>query len=418
MPSATSTASEDERVTAALRGLRVLDLTRLLPGGFLSQLFADLGADVVKVEDTGAGDYIRWAKPGYDGPDDSVRSAAFLWLNRGKRSIRVDLKRDEGRAVLLDLARTADVLVESFRPGVLGRLGLGYETLAAANPRLVVCSISGYGQDSPSSGRSGHDINYLALSGLTALTGAAAGPPASSAGQFADIGVALLGAFAVLAALRERDGSGRGQHVDVSLFDASLVWLGLLIAKQLCDGDAVRRGITERSVCYRLYACADGHVALAALEPKFWETFCRGVGREDLLPHQWDGEGSGAHRELERLFASRTRAQWQVFAAENDCCLEPVLELDEALASDLVQGRGLVAGLDQPGITQAIRHLAAPLRLSRTPARAAGPAPGLGEHTREVLAELGRSTEEIEMLEKIGAVAGPHRTGARGTFLS
>ena len=402
----------------ALSGLRVLDLTRLLPGGLFTQLFADLGADVVKVEDTGAGDYLRWSEPAYDGDDDSARAAGFLWLNRGKRSIRLDLKQEAGRAVLLDLVRGADVLVESFRPGVLDRLGLGYDALAAANPRLVLCSVSGYGQDSPRSGRSGHDINYLALSGLTALTGAAGGPPAPSAGQFADIGVALLGAFAVLAALRERDGSGRGQHVDVSLFDASILWLGLLVAKQLCDGEPVRRGITERGVCYRLYACADGHVALAALEPKFWQAFCRGIGREDLVAHPWDPEGSAAHAALERVFASRTRAQWEQFASENDCCLEPVLELDEALASDLVQERGLVATLAQPGIAGAVRHLAAPLRLSRTPARASGPAPGLGEHTREVLRSLGRTPEEIEMLEKSGAVAGPHRTGARGSFLS
>ncbi len=252
---------------SALRELRVLDLTRLLPGGFCTQLFADLGADVIKVEDPGAGDYLRWAEPNYEGPDDSARSAAFLWLNRGKRSIRLDLKQAQGRALLLELARSADVLVESFRPGVLDRLGLGYERLASENPRLVVCSISGYGQRSPYRERSGHDVNYLALSGLTALTGSAGGPPVQSAGQFADVGAALIAAFAVLAALRERDASGRGQHVDASLFDASLIWLGLLVAKQLCDGEPVRRGVTERAACYRLYACADGHVALAALEP-------------------------------------------------------------------------------------------------------------------------------------------------------
>lgn len=402
----------------ALGDLRVLDLTRLLPGGFCTQLFADLGADVVKVEDMGAGDYMRWAQPAYEGPDDSARSAPFLWLNRGKRSIRLDLKHEQGRALLLELAAGADVLVESFRPGVLERLGLGWDALARANPRLVLCSISGYGQRSPERDRSGHDVNYLALSGLTALTGAAGGPPVQSAGQFADVGVALLAAFAVLAALRERDASGRGQHVDVSLFDASLVWLGLLVAKQLCDGEPVRRGISERSVCYRLYACADGHVSLAALEPRFWASFCRGVGREDLIPHQWDGPGSEAHAELEGIFAARTRAEWQAFATDHDCCLEPVLELDEALASPLVREGGRLATLAQPGIDAAVRHLAAPFRLSRSAPAARGPAPGLGEHTREVLAALGRTPEEIDMLEAIGAAAGAHRTGARGSFLS
>ncbi|CAG0958979.1 alpha-methylacyl-CoA racemase [Burkholderiales bacterium] len=402
----------------ALSGIRVLDLTRLLPGGFYGQLFADLGADVIKVEDTGAGDYMRWSEPRYDGSDDGVRSAAFLWLNRGKRSIRIDLKSEDGRKVLFDLVRTADVLVESFRPGVLDRLGIGYAKLAAIEPRLVVCSISGYGQGETHRERSGHDINYLALSGLSALSGAAGGPPTASAGQFADIGVALVGAFATLAALRERERSGLGQHVDVSLFDASVLWLGLLVAKHLCDGEPVRRGITERAVCYRLYACADGHVSLAALEPKFWATFCRGVGREDLIPRAFDSEGSDTHRELERIFASRTRAQWQAFAGENDCCLEPVLELEEALASPLVRERGLVASLEQPGVSRVVRHLAAPLRLSRTPAATGAPAPGLGANTREILSSLGRTQEEIEMLEKSGAVAGPHREGVRGSFLS
>jgi len=204
----------------------------------------------------------------------------------------------------------------------------------------------------------------------------------------------------------------------VSLFDASLLWLGLLVAKQLCDGEPVRRGVTERAVCYRLYACADGHVALAALEPKFWQAFCRGVQREDLFAHQWDAEGSEAHAALARLFATRTRAQWQAFASEHDCCLEPVLELDEALASPLARDRGILATLEQPGVERAIRQLASPFRLSRTPPRAKGPAPGLGEHTREILAALGRTKEAIEMLEQTGAIAGPHPQGARGSFLS
>jgi crotonobetainyl-CoA:carnitine CoA-transferase CaiB-like acyl-CoA transferase len=190
------------------------------------------------------------------------------------------------------------------------------------------------------------------------------------------------------------------------------------VAKQLCDAEPVRRGVTERSVCYRLYACSDGHVALAALEPRFWASFCRGVGRPDLIPRQWDAEGSDTHAELQRLFASRTRAEWQAFAGEHDCCLEPVLELEEALASPLVREGGRLGTLAQPGVAQAVRHLAAPFRLSRTPARPAGPAPGLGEHTRDVLASLGRAPEEIDMLEQIGAVAGPHRQGARGSFLS
>jgi crotonobetainyl-CoA:carnitine CoA-transferase CaiB-like acyl-CoA transferase len=214
----------------ALAGVRVLDLTRLLPGGFCSLLLADFGAEVLKVEDTGMGDYVRWAPPYYEGAEDSSKSALFLALNRGKRSIRLNLKEERGREVLLRLAREHDVLLESFRPGVLDRLGVGYERLREENPGLVYCAITGYGQDGPYTARSGHDMNYLGLNGVLGLTGEAPdGPPVQSAGQIADIGGgALMAAFGVLAALRERDRSGEGQVVDVSMFDGSLSWLALV----------------------------------------------------------------------------------------------------------------------------------------------------------------------------------------------
>ena len=208
----------------ALAGLRVLDLTRLLPGGFCSLLLDDFGADVIKVEDTGAGDCVRWAEPRYPGAEPSAAAAPFLALNRGKRSVRIDLKTDAGREVLLALARDADVLLESFRPGVLDRLGVGWERLRAQNPRLVYCAITGYGQDGPYRDRAGHDTNYLALAGLLGMTGTAPdGPPVQAAGQIADLGGgALMAAFGILAALRERDRSGEGQLVDVSMTDGAL----------------------------------------------------------------------------------------------------------------------------------------------------------------------------------------------------
>ena len=216
---------------SALSDVRVLDLSRLLPGGFCSLLLADFGAEVLKVEDTGMGDYVRWSAPGYEGADDSAGSALFLALNRGKRSIRLNLKDEGGRAVLLRLVREHDVLLESFRPGVMDRLGVGYERLREENPGLVYCAVTGYGQDGPYTARSGHDMNYLGLNGLLGLTGDAGGPPVQSAGQIADIGGgALMAAFGILAALRERERSGQGQLVDVSMFDGSLAWLALVAA--------------------------------------------------------------------------------------------------------------------------------------------------------------------------------------------
>jgi alpha-methylacyl-CoA racemase len=201
-----------------LDGIRVLDLSRLLPGGYCSLLLADYGADVLKVEDTGLGDYIRWAPPAYDGVEPSAASALFLSLNRGKRSIRLNLKVREGRDVLLRLVREHDVLLESFRPGVLDRLGVGYERLREVNPGLVYCAITGYGQEGPDRDRPGHDMNYLARGGLLGLSGLPGGPPVPAAGQIADIGGgALMAAFGILAALHERERSGEGQLVDVSM---------------------------------------------------------------------------------------------------------------------------------------------------------------------------------------------------------
>jgi alpha-methylacyl-CoA racemase len=396
---------------SALAGLKVLDLSRLLPGGFCSLLLADFGAEVLKVEDTGMGDYVRWSPPYHEGADDSAKSALFLALNRGKRSIRLNLKEEGGREVLLRLVREHDVLLESFRPGVMDRLGVGWARLREENPRLVYCAITGYGQDGPYTARSGHDMNYLGLNGLLGLTGEADGPPVQAAGQIADIGGgSLMAALGILAALRERDRSGEGQLVDVSMFDGSLAWLAMVAAAQMTDGAAPqRRGGLElagRLICYRPYQCSDGWVTLGALEPKFWQAWCRGVGREDLIERQFDAPGSEAHAEVERIFLERTREEWTKFADEHDCCLEPVLDLDEALDSELVRARRMVVELDQPG-TDGVKLLGVPVKLSRTPGAPAGPGPALGEHTDDVLAGLGYSEEEIAALKESGAAAGP-----------
>jgi len=406
-----------------LEGLKVLDLTRLLPGGFCSLMLADFGADVIKLEDTGAGDYVRWAPPHYDGAEPSAGSALFLSLNRGKRSIRIDLKSAAGKNVLLALVRSADVLLESFRPGVMDRLGVGYERLREENPRLVYCAITGYGQDGPNRDRPGHDINYLGLNGILGLTGEAGGPPVSASAQIADLGGgALMAVAGILIALQERARSGLGQLVDCSMFDGSLSLLAMLAGETLADGSIPRRGelrLAGGLVCYRPYRCADGYVTLGALEPKFWVEFCRGVGREDLLEHAFDPPGSDAHRAVCDVFAARTRAEWEAFASEHDCCLEPVLGLDEALGGGLVAAREMVVELDQPGAQQPVRLLGVPVKLSRTPADPVrAPGPGLGEHTREVLAEAGYPQAEIEALLESGAVAGPATDTVTGSFMA
>ena len=401
----------------------MLDLSRLLPGGFCSLLLADFGADVLKVEDTGMGDYIRWSPPFYDGANDSAKSALFLSLNRNKRSIRLDLKHERGREALLRLVRDYDVVLESFRPGVLDRLGVGYERMREVNARIVYCAITGYGQAGPKRDASGHDMNYLGLVGLLGLTGerggGAGGRPIQSAGQIADIGGGgLMAAFGIMAALRERDGggagspgSGEGQLVDVSMSDGALSWLAMVAASYFADGRVPARGelpLAGSLICYRPYECADGWVTLGALEPKFWQAWCRGVGREDLVEKQFEHPGSDAHAQVEEIFRGRTREEWEAFAREHDCCLEPMLAPDAALSSQLVREREMVVELEQPGAERTVRQLGVPVKLGRTPGQHARlPGPALGEHTEATLLAAGYSEAEVAELLSSGAVAGP-----------
>jgi crotonobetainyl-CoA:carnitine CoA-transferase CaiB-like acyl-CoA transferase len=420
-------------VNLPLEGIRVLDLSRLLPGGFCSLLLADLGADVLKVEDTGMGDYIRWSPPYVEGAEDSAKGALFLSLNRNKRSIRLDLKQEQGREALLALVREHDVVLESFRPGVLDRLGVGYERMREVNPGIVYCAISGYGQTGPKREAAGHDMNYLGLVGLLGLTGESGGEPVQAAGQIADLGGgALMGAFGILAALHERDGSpargdrparpgsGEGQIVDVSMADGALSWLAMVAGAYFADGTVPRRGdlpLAGSLICYRPYECADGWVTLGALEPKFWQAFCRGVGREDLIERQFERPGSEAHVEVQAIFRSRPRAEWEEFARTHDCCLEPVLDLDEALDSELVHAREMVVEIDQPGAAAPVRQLGLPVKLARTPgSHARLPGPALGEHTEEALREAGYTDEQIAELLRCGAAAGSAQPAPQATF--
>jgi crotonobetainyl-CoA:carnitine CoA-transferase CaiB-like acyl-CoA transferase len=410
-------------VSLPLEGVKVLDLTRLLPGGYCSLLLADFGADVIKVEDTGMGDYIRWSPPFVDGADESAKGSLFLALNRNKRSIRIDLKNARGKEVLLRLVKEADVLLEGFRPGVLDRLGVGYDVLLEANPGLVICPITGYGQDGPYRDRSGHDMNYLGLIGVLDMQGE--GPdrtPVQGAGQMADLGGGgLMAAFGVLAALHHRDRTGEGQVVDVSMADGALSWMAMVAPRVLMGEQPPQRGrdtLTGGFVCYRPYQCADGWVTLGALEPKFFQAWCRGVGREDLIEKQFERPGSEAHVEIQSVFMERTRDEWAAFASEVDCCLEPVLDLAEALDSELVRAREMVVEIEQPGAAKPVPLLGVPVKMSATPGNPHRlPGPALGEHTDEVLREAGFADAEIEELTTTGAVARAAEE-ARGSFLS
>ena len=380
-----------------LSGIRVLDLTRLLPGAYCTMLLADMGADVIKIEEPSGGDYMRWMPPLVDS-----QSTLFNALNRNKRSVTLNLKSDAGRDLLLSLVDRADVLVEGNRPGVMDRLGLGWPVIHARNPALVMCSITGYGQDGPLASHAGHDINYMATAGALGQNGARNGPPVPLAVQVADIGGGgLQPAVAILGALVGVQRGDEGRWLDVSMTDGAVSWQALVLA-QLAAGEPVGRGdqrLTGRYACYRVYECQDGgYYSVGALEPKFWSALCDVVGRPDLVElHLATGEeGERAHRAMEEVFRSRTRAEWERRFEGLEVCCEPVLDMSEVASHPQVTARELI--LETPGgveVRPAVRMRADWRRLD---------APGLGEHTTEVLAELGVEPTRLESLKHDGVI--------------
>jgi crotonobetainyl-CoA:carnitine CoA-transferase CaiB-like acyl-CoA transferase len=375
-----------------LEGFRVLDLTRLLPGPALSMHLADLGADVIKVEDTGEGDYMRGFPPLTRSAEGAEVNAAFENINRGKRSICLDLKQPQGRDLLLRLVDTADALVEGFRPGVMDRLGVGWQALHARNAKLVFCSVTGYGQTGPLALKAGHDLNYCAMTGVLDQI-RADGRPAMPNLQIGDLlGGTLTTLSALLAALLGAQRTGIGCRVDAAMTDGLLVH-HIFPHADLDAGQvpvAGRTLLTGGAPCYKVYATSDGrHLAVGALELKFWQAFCDAAGLTGLREAHWAlglTPGSEASDEVTRQVASRigekTRAEWEAVFAEVDACVTPVLAPAEALSHPHHHARGLV---HRRGGVTAVGPLAAVDGLSI----AEGRAPRAGEHTRELLAQLG-----------------------------
>lgn len=384
-----------------LEGVRVLDLTRLLPGPVLTLHLADLGADVIKIEDTGAGDYARTLgmPPGRTAP-------VFLAINRNKRGVTLDLKQAEGVRVFLELARTAHVVVEGFRPGVVDRLGVGYEAVKAVNPAIVYCAISGYGQTGPYRDFAGHDLNYCSLAGLTDQIGEAGRDPVIPNFQVADIlGGALVPAMGILAALYDAQRSGQGRYVDVAMSEGVFAHNVQALAAVALRGRANGAGddlLSGREACYRVYRTADGrHMAVGALEAKFWNEVCDVVGRPDLKPHHWaaDGDPSLAIPVLQSLFATRTQAQWVEAFKGHDCCVTPVKPFEEALDDPQHAARGMVVRSPHPTEGDVLQ-IAPPLKLSDYTFEVKRPAPAPGEHSDEVLREIGLGDDAIAGLRR------------------
>jgi len=381
-----------------LDGIRVLDLSRLIPGPFATLVLADLGARVDKVEDAGAGDYLRHFPPSMAGA-----GVGYHLLNRDKRSAVIDLKVPEARAAFLKLVVHYDVLVEQFRPGVMERLGLSHETLLAHHPRLVVCAITGYGQDGPLAKRAGHDLNFLARSGLLGAQGPSDAAPQVPGFQLADVGGAMWAVIAILAALRRRDATGVGGVCDVAMSEGALGFATLSLAAGLAGVPSERGAdlLTGGLAPYGTYLAKDGTpIALAALEPKFWAAFCAGTGIEcdaDALvpgPHQ-----AGLRERLSSVFASRSRAEWAAFGEAHDCCLDPVLTPAELGSDAHLRARGAVFELDVGG--EKVPQF-------RTPVTPRGsvhePAARAGRDTRIIFKDAGFDDAAIDALYAARAI--------------
>jgi crotonobetainyl-CoA:carnitine CoA-transferase CaiB-like acyl-CoA transferase len=392
-------------MSGPLSGIKILDLTRLLPGAFCTQILADYGAEVLKIEQPDGGDYIRWFPPMI-----KTQSVYSLALNRNKKSLKLNLKMEKGREILYALIPKYDVFIESFRPGVVGRMGINYERVRSINPALVYCSITGFGQDGPYKERVGHDINYIGLAGFLSIVGQKDGPPTIPGWQMADIGGgSLMATLGVLMALWVREKTGRGQYIDISMLDGVMSWLDVIAAEYFITSKVPKRGemmLSGMVPCYRVYQTRDGkYLTIGALEEKFWGELCAKLGREDLARSQFCNglEGERIHREMERLFKTKTLKEWVSLLEKADVCMGPVNSLDEALQDPQVVHRQMVIEVEHPTDGR-LKQIGFPIKFSETKPDIRIPSPAFGQHTEEVLGELGLDKEEIEKLRKEGIV--------------
>jgi crotonobetainyl-CoA:carnitine CoA-transferase CaiB-like acyl-CoA transferase len=389
---------------APLEGVRVLDLTRLFPGPLATMMLGDLGAEVIKVEDPKTGDLTRYWPPQKNGV-----GAGYLALNRSKLSFTVNLKDPKGRALFLRLAKQSDVVVESFRPGVIDRLGIGYPELKQARDDIILCSISGYGQDGPFRERAGHDINYCARAGVLGLTGARNGPPMMPGVQIGDVTGGTWQALAgILGALFQRERTGQGQWLDIAMTEGVLTTATLMLAEAFIGEKIPPRGeapLARGYPGYGVFETADGrHLSVGALEPHFFDALCEALGlpehkgKSNLL----NQEGLVLREEIARVLKSRTRQEWMNVFEKVEACVEPVLEGNEVLSEPQLNHRGMFFEMNHP--------TAGPIKLMSTPLKLANrstprlPPPRLGEHTADILQNLGLSNAEIQSLTEAGTV--------------
>ena len=375
-----------------LTGIRILDLSRLAPGPYLTQLLADLGAEVIKVETPTVGDYARMI------PAEMELGNMFDMINQGKKSVAINYRNPHGRDVFMRLTATADVILENFRPGTAERLKIDYQTLCDVKPDLIYCALSGYGQQGPYSHRAGHDLNYSAISGALALNAKEGQAPVPYGVTVADLSGAMLAGLAILSALVGRQSNKQGAYLDVSLLDGILSWMAPQAGAGFFSGLEVKGGTLALHgglACYNIYETADGkHLTLGALEPTFWSDFCKVTGRNDLLSRQFDRT---IKNKVAVIFKQRTLSEWLDAFSASDGCVEPVNSFEEMLAHPQVKARGFVREENGQPV-----GLNTPFVFAHGTKRAI---PELGEHTNEILRDILNQQEMEELTSKgiIGA---------------
>ncbi|MCL6644012.1 MAG: CoA transferase [Dehalococcoidia bacterium] len=391
----------------ALDGIKVLDLSRLAPGPHCSMLLADFGADVTLVEAV-PGASAKLGTTGVRRSEAAERAAAFNALGRGKKSIALNLKEEEARKIFYRMVEGADVVIEGFRPGVVKRLGVDYDTLSAINPRIICCSISGFGQTGPYAALVGHDINYIAIGGALGVTGRPGQPPAIPVNLLADFaGGGLTAAFAICLAIIAREKTGRGQYIDVGMSDGVLSLMTSAFSHYFSTGQPIRPGeylLNGAAPFYNTYRCSDGRwFSIGSIEPHFWENLCRVLGTEDLLPHQFDQpKWPEMIERFAGIFATKTADEWMAIMSQYDICAAPVLEMENVVTNEHNLARGMVIELDSP--VGKVKQIGVAPKLSDTPGMPRSTAPLIGQHTDEILGGLGFTAEQIADLRSRGVV--------------
>ena len=377
----------------ALEGIRILDLSRLLPGPYCTMLLADFGAEVIKIEEPGRGDYARSFPP-------FLKDFGYwhLQLNRNKKSVVLDLKSAEGRENFLALVRTADVVVESFRPGVLEKLGIDYAAAKAVNPRIIYCSLTGYGKKGPLAQQADHDIGYVSLAGITAMSGEAGGRPAIPGVLMADMNASMAAGMAIMIALHHAQRTGEGQEIDISLYNVAMTLMPGAASLYFGSGFVAERGnnwLTGKNPNYNIYATKDGrYLSVGCLEKKFWTNLCEVLERTDLID-KIDDEKNYRYlqEELSNEFSRRTLKEWQELLEGKDTCVTAVLDFAEAVASEQTKANEMVLDVHDKELGD-YKQLGFAMKLSRTPAGLRKRAPRLGENTEELLGELRKNQEK------------------------